>query len=287
MRRPLPCRPGCGPRRGARAPAPRPTTSRSCRITSASCSARSALSVSSPASPGPAPTSTTEPRFGDLPRDVSAETSGVVDSCARARAPPPPARPARTCAATSPADRRLVEAPPRCEIGKRRADPAAPAREQRRERAERLVDQRLEPLADQPREHGRRAAGRHRDHDRRAVDDRGHDEARQLRVIDDVDEDVALGGRGGDVRIEPRDRLVAAIDEHDTVELRVVELRGAMRDLAAGPSAARSASQGVSSRATRSTRAPASSSSRTLRSATSPPPTTSTRRPCRSANNGK
>ena len=37
-------------------------TSRSCRITSASCSARSAFSVSSPGSPGPAPTSATDPR---------------------------------------------------------------------------------------------------------------------------------------------------------------------------------------------------------------------------------
>ena len=46
-------------------------------------------------------------------------------------------------------------------------------------------------------------------------------------------------------------------------------------------------SHSVSSGATSSTRAPASSSSRTLRSATSPPPTTSTRWPRRSANNGK
>jgi hypothetical protein len=57
--------------------------------------------------------------------------------------------------------------------GELRLHAFAPAIGECRERAERAIEQCLEPLANQPREHRRRSAGRHRDLHRRAIDDRG------------------------------------------------------------------------------------------------------------------
>jgi hypothetical protein len=59
----------------------------------------------------------------------------------------------------------------------------------------RFVEQRFQPLADQPRQHGRTTAGRDGDLHRRAIDDRGHDETGQLAVVDHVAGD-ARGLRG-------------------------------------------------------------------------------------------
>jgi len=76
--------------------------------------------------------------------------------------------------------------------------------------------------------------------------------------------------------------LVAATTSVASVELGLVEFRGPDRRQNPSLTPPRARWPGAP-RATMSTRASASSSRRTLRSATSPPPTTSTRRPCRSA----
>ena len=79
-------------------------------------------------------------------------------------------------------------------------DGVAPAIGERGERAERAIEQSLEPLADQAREHGRGAAGGNRNLHGRAIDDGGHDEARQLAIVDDVAGNargVGGGGHGG------------------------------------------------------------------------------------------
>ncbi len=52
-----------------------------------------------------------------------------------------------------------------------------------------------------PREHGRNAAGGNCNDERRAIDDRGNDEARQLRIVDHVHEHVALASGRGDACI--------------------------------------------------------------------------------------
>ena len=71
----------------------------------------------------------------------------------------------------------------------------------------------LDASAKPARQHRNRATGRNADDDRIAIDDRGHDEARQIGAIDDVGEhtlrpcrprhariDVATAGRGVDYR---------------------------------------------------------------------------------------
>ena len=73
----------------------------------------------------------------------------------------------------------------------------APAVGERGERPERGIQQCLEPLADQAREHGRGAAGGNRDLHGRAIDDGGHDEARQLAIVDHVAGNARGSGGGG------------------------------------------------------------------------------------------
>ena len=86
----------------------------------------------------------------------------------------------------------------RADVGELGFHGDAPAVGECGERPERTIQQRLEPLADQPREHGRGAAGGDGDLHGRAVDDGGHDEARQLAVIHDVAGNPRGGrGRGG------------------------------------------------------------------------------------------
>ena len=84
----------------------------------------------------------------------------------------------------------------RADIGEFALDALAPAIGECGQRAERSVQQCLEPLADQAREHRRGAAGRHRDLHRRAIDDGGHDEAGELAIVDHVAGN-ARGVRGG------------------------------------------------------------------------------------------
>ena len=52
-----------------------------------------------------------------------------------------------------------------------------------------------------PRQHGRDTAGGNCNHQRRTVDDRWDDEARQLDIIDHVHQHIALASRRGDACI--------------------------------------------------------------------------------------
>jgi hypothetical protein len=76
-------------------------------------------------------------------------------------------------------------------------DLAGVAAGQTGEQAERRGHGCLDPLPQQPRQHRRRASGRDRDGHRVAVNDRRHDEAAQLRPIDDADRDATRSGRCG------------------------------------------------------------------------------------------
>ena len=184
-------------------------TSRSCRITSASCRARSAFRVSRPASPGPAPTSTTLPRRG---------ASALLQACARVRARRSAGHCCAPARATCPRTHRLVETATRIDVRQPALDPSAPALQQACQLAERPVEQCLEPLAHEPRQHGRDAAARNRDDQRRAIDDRRHDGARELRVVDDIDEHVALASGGRDRCVDRA--IVGRCDgEHCAVEV--------------------------------------------------------------------
>ena len=95
-------------------------TSRSYRITSASCKARRVFSVNKPASPGPAPTSTTLPRRGTSPL------------CCNVRSVPPRPRRAGRCARGRPPVRapRLRRSAARIHLGQVRLDAAAPPLQQ-------------------------------------------------------------------------------------------------------------------------------------------------------------
>ena len=155
-------------------------------MTSASCSARRPCRVMSPALPGPAPTSTTCP----CGMDAGSSSALAVSSSARS------VRPARSEAATGPVsihERNLRRAPISANLC---PDALTPAIGECGQRAQRSIQQCLEPLADQPREHRRSAAGRDGDLHRRAVDDGGHDEAGKLAVVDHVAGN-ARGIRGG------------------------------------------------------------------------------------------
>src|SRR4051812_21676402 len=86
----------------------------------------------------------------------------------------------------------FIETTSRLQTRQSLANAATPPFEQPCERTERLVEQRFETLTQVPRQHRRDAAGRNRYDERRPIDNRRHDETRQLRVIDDIDEHVAL-----------------------------------------------------------------------------------------------
>ena len=127
------------------------------------------------------------------------------------------------------ADDLRIEPAARREIRESGADARAPSREQLRKRPDRLVDRRLQALADQPREDRRRAAARYRDHHRRAIDDRRHDEARQLRVVDDVGEEVPRPRGRRDARVQLA--IVGGGDREDyAVELFIGIVGGEVGD---------------------------------------------------------
>ena len=90
------------------------------------------------------------------------------------------------------------ESAARADVGELRAYGDAPAIGECGERSQRAIQQGLEPLADQAREHGRGAAGGNRNLHGRAVDDGGHDEAGQLAIVDDVAGNARGIGGGGD-----------------------------------------------------------------------------------------
>ena len=99
------------------------------------------------------------------------------------------------------------------------------------ERAEPLRQERFEALAQSAREHRRIAAATDSDDDRRAIDDRRHDEARQLAIVDDVDRNVTTLGLARDPCVDRA--LVGRRDRQPhAVQMLRTELRRDVRDLA-------------------------------------------------------
>ncbi len=125
---------------------------------------------------------------------------------------------------------RVVPVAARVHLRPRRTDARAPAVEQPGERTQRWRQQALDALTHPPRQHRRRATGGHRDHQRRAVDDRRHLEAGQRHVIDHIHPDPAR-------RRSRRHALVqlAVVGgghrQPDTIQLRRREHQCAMRQL--------------------------------------------------------
>ena len=160
------------------------------RITSAERSARTALSVSSSGSPGPAPTRVTWPVALRLVAAARGRRAAARPSpCARARGPAP-AAPGRRRPPRSAGGRRC-----RCfrpaKLGAPRLGGLGPAREARRQ-------QRLDARADGLAEHRRRTVGGDADDQRRAVDDGAELEGAEGRLVDDVDRHAQRCGRRGE-----------------------------------------------------------------------------------------
>ncbi|MNZ97081.1 hypothetical protein D3C78_1163040 [compost metagenome] len=86
-----------------------------------------------------------------------------------------------------PFQHRLPERAPFLDIAEARLDLVAETRGKLRQAAEAGRDQAFQPRTDQPRQHRHAAAGRYRDHQRRAVDDGRRDVAGQLGVIHHID----------------------------------------------------------------------------------------------------
>ncbi len=123
-------------------------------------------------------------------------------------------------------------------IRDRGAHALAPATGERRDRAEPLREQRLEQALDPAREHRREAAAADRDRYGGAVDDGGHHERAELRIVDDVAEpasvvrvrrdsrvDRAVVGRGNDqpVRVERFAPIGARVVRDSTVGRKLGE----------------------------------------------------------------
>ena len=86
-------------------------------------------------------------------------------------------------------------------LGDQRADLGAKGFGEAGQRAQSLGQDRLEALAQHGRQDGRRAAGRDRDHDVVAIDDRRHDEIAQRRPVDDVHRHRGRPGRARRCRV--------------------------------------------------------------------------------------
>ena len=140
------------------------------RMTSADCKARRAFSVSSSASPGPAPTSVTRPRAVA----ASAPTS-AISARASTSAAAPGAGPERALGQPLPERAALCA---RRQLG---IDRRAQALGDRAPRRERRRQQRLDAAADRLRQDRCGAIGRDADHDRRAIDDRAELELAERR----------------------------------------------------------------------------------------------------------
>ena len=144
-----------------------------------------------------------------------------------------------------------------------------------REAADRGRQRALDLGAQPARQRGRGAAGRDGDGDRPAIDDRGHDEARQRRTVDDVHRQAApLGGvrdaaPAGGRRRSPRSPALTPSRSAASKSRPAQAMR---------PSAINWAISPVTVSAINVTCAPADSSSSVLRAAGSLPPTTSARR---------
>ena len=215
-------------------------TRRSCRITSASCSARKALSVSSSGSPGPAPTSVTSPAAG------AAAALEASSCCAMRRAP-----------LSSPSMNRRA-AGPSTRLSKKRRRASGPRKRRRltaRSSAshEASLPVRLEINASR-RSRSRRAkyrrgaAGRDGDEHRIAIDDGRYDEARCLAIVDHVHGDRA---RVAQVR-DPAIHGTARGRRHDHEPARHSDRRERIRGLRVSvrPAAARRSISGATCGAT-------------------------------------
>lgn len=127
-------------------------------------------------SPGPAPTSTTLPggglRRAQLFQFLFGQPGLLLAQARRDRAVEQP----------------VVETPPLAEVGAGGADARPIARRQGCQLAERMVEQRLDALAQAPRQHGRHARGGDGHDQRRPVDDGRHLEGRQFGIVDHVAE---------------------------------------------------------------------------------------------------
>ncbi len=85
-----------------------------------------------------------------------------------------------------PVDEGFEKPPARADAAQPAPAHAAQAREPVRERADAGGKERLQALAQAPRQHRRGAGARDGDHDRIAIDDGGNDDARSAAIIDDV-----------------------------------------------------------------------------------------------------
>jgi hypothetical protein len=158
-------------------------TRRSYRITSASCSARSALRVRSSGSPGPAPTRVTSPAARGAVEVVASNCCAM--RCAPWLSPSMNRRPAGPSTRASKNRRRSPVSRSFWRAGSRSAcsqDAKSPIL---------FGDQCFEPLAQAARQHRRRAAGRDCNQHRIAIDDGRHDEARSFAIVDHVDRNIA------------------------------------------------------------------------------------------------
>jgi len=250
-------------------------TRRSWRMMSASCSARSAFRVNSSGSPGPAPTSVTSP--------VARGAADVVASkrCAICRAP-----------WGSPSMNRRAAGPSTTASKKRRRSSVS------RSRSRLVLRKQSNHIARSPRRFGSDASSRSRRRRARTGD------------VPPVETATMTGSRSTIAGTMKRE---ASLSSTTFTGMALASLNLAMKRLTARrevatmtrrapskssgmnsrdtslivPAAARSLSSGATRGATTVMTAPVCSSSETLRNATSPPPTTKTRRPLRSKKTGK
>ena len=117
-------------------------------------------------------------------------------------------------------EHRLPEPPTHGRIGDRRRDAPAKAAHELCKPAIGGRDHRLEPRFQHAPQNRRGAAGRHRDHQRTAVDDRGHDEIGESWPVGDVDE------RAGLLRHRPRRVDKALVIGRDEAERGAGEILG-------------------------------------------------------------
>jgi hypothetical protein len=146
-------------------------------------------------------------------------------------------------------------------------------------------EQRFNPLAQAPREHGRIAAGADRDHHVAAIDHGRNEKGRQVGPVDHVDRHIAGAGAGSDLLIE---RSAGRRDHGD--EFREVGLeRIGQGDFQMTGRRAREQHLLATSMspAYQRTCAPAERRSRNLLFAAAPPPTRATTPADRSRNTGK
>src|SRR5574340_591520 len=112
-----------------------------------------------------------------------------------------------------------------CSIAYALPDRFAETFRERREAAEVLRDESLQLAAQQARQHRRGAAAGECHHQRRAVEDGGHDEAAQLRIVHDVHRNVARPRQFGDLPIDAA-VIGGRDDQRHAFEVLRLETRG-------------------------------------------------------------